>query len=87
MTEQVYVSSGLSSSSYKTTDAAQALPIILYTWETEIRMIAVEGQSGKKFRRLHLNQALGEVVHACHPSNDGKCKVVGSWSRFDGAKK
>jgi hypothetical protein len=50
-------------------------------------MIAVEGQSGKKFRRLHLNQALGEVVHACHPSNDGKCKVVGSWSRFDGAKK
>jgi hypothetical protein len=43
----------------------------------------------KKFERPYCNndnKKLGGVVHACHPSNGGKRKIGGSWSRLAQAK-
>jgi hypothetical protein len=42
-------------------------PVILVTWEEEIRNIVVQGQP-------HLNQILGIVAGACHCSYLGKHK-------------
>jgi hypothetical protein len=55
-------------------------PVIPATWEAEIRRIKVLSQSRQKeLMRPHLHRKkLGMVVHACHPSNGGKCKIRGS---------
>jgi hypothetical protein len=41
----------------------------------------------KKVSRPHLKgKMLGMVAGACHPSNSGKCKIGGLWSRSTWAK-
>jgi hypothetical protein len=49
------------------------MPIILTTWEVEIRRTEVRGQpKTKKFTRFPVNQQkLGMVMHACHSSYAG----------------
>jgi hypothetical protein len=42
------------------------MPIILSTWEVEIRRITVPGQRKKKHEILSTNE-LGVVTHACNP--------------------
>jgi hypothetical protein len=36
----------------------------------------VPGQPGEELAKPHINRKkLCMVVHSCHPSNDGKCKI------------
>jgi hypothetical protein len=49
-------------------------PIILATLEVEIGRILFEASWSNKHMRPHLNQWLGMVTHACHPSYMGKHK-------------
>jgi hypothetical protein len=51
--------------------------VILTTQEVEMGRISVHASSGKKFSRSHLNQSLGTVVCACHPSCVKKHKWEG----------
>jgi hypothetical protein len=51
------------------------------TWEAEIKKMVIWSQPGQMFVRPHLNQWLGEEVHACHPQLDGDAQIVGSCSR------
>jgi hypothetical protein len=55
------------------------MPIILATWEAEIRRTTVPRQprpKKKKVMRLHGNgKKLGVVAHACHPGDRGRLKV------------
>jgi hypothetical protein len=52
------------------------MPVILATWEAEIRRITVRGQLGQKVRDPLLNgKKLGMVVHACHPRDGRKLKI------------
>jgi hypothetical protein len=44
------------------------LTLIIAIQEAEIRRMQLEVSAGKKFARLHLNQCLGKVLCACHPS-------------------
>jgi hypothetical protein len=51
-------------------------PVILATWQAEIRRIVVPGQPRQTFVRHNLSEKnLGVVVHACHPSDGGKHKI------------
>jgi hypothetical protein len=53
------------------------MPIILETWEAEIRRLMVPGQISKKFARPHLKgEQLGFGVHACHPSSNRRHEIV-----------
>jgi hypothetical protein len=49
-------------------------PIILSNREVEIGRTAVGGQPEQKSQRPYLNQWLGVVAHACHPSYAEKYK-------------
>jgi hypothetical protein len=60
------------------------MPIILATWEAEIRRILVQSQPGQKmFARPHLNgKKLGMMTCACHPGDRGRHKIGGSQFRL-----
>jgi hypothetical protein len=46
------------------------MPIILATWEPEIRRIEIQGQPGQKVHKSPSPQKkVGVVVHTCHPSH------------------
>jgi hypothetical protein len=45
-------------------------------------MVPSQPGTSKKMVRLHLNGKLGVVMHACEPSNGGKPKIGGFWSRL-----
>jgi ArsR family metal-binding transcriptional regulator len=64
------------------------MPIILATWEAEIRRIMVQVQSRQKDRvtSIPMEKKLGMAVHTCHPSNCGKCNVK-DCSEFSLSKK
>jgi hypothetical protein len=62
------------------------MPVILATWEAEIRRMQLKVSLGKKYSRPHLNQYLGVVTCACHPSCYGKHEIRGSQSRLAQAK-
>jgi hypothetical protein len=50
--------------------------------EVEIRKIAVPCQPRqKKLWNPISMEKTGHVVHTCHPSNGGKCKIGGLWSK------
>jgi hypothetical protein len=53
------------------------MPVILVTWETEIRRIKVPGNPRqRKFMRPHLNgKKMRMVVHNCYSSHNRKHKI------------
>jgi hypothetical protein len=64
-------------------------PIILATWETDIRMIVFPGEPTEKFTTSHLNRKkkkLSIVACAYHPSYGRKHKTGALWQRLAWAK-
>jgi hypothetical protein len=51
------------------------IPVISAIWEIEIGRIIVGSQSDKKLEKSHLIHKLLVVVHACHPSQTGSCRL------------
>jgi hypothetical protein len=44
------------------------IPVILTTWEAEIKRIIVLASLGREFKRPHRNRKeLGVMVHTCYP--------------------
>jgi hypothetical protein len=62
-------------------------PVILVTWESEIRRITVLGQpSQKEFCETSSQQKKGRVWWCiCHPSYSRQSKIGGSQARLDWA--
>jgi hypothetical protein len=61
------------------------MPVMLPTWEAEIRGTAVPDQWGSVGGRVcggtHLNRKNAWcIVHHCHPNKGKKFKIGGSWS-------
>jgi hypothetical protein len=68
----------------KETTVSQAwwlMPVLLAAWEVETQRVVVGSQLGKKLARPHLNQLVGLLVHACHPSYAGGDKCHPGQSR------
>jgi hypothetical protein len=60
------------------------MSVVLATWQAEIRRIVVPVLSGQQsLRNSHLKRKkLDVVVGTCHPSDGGKHKIGGSWSKL-----
>jgi predicted RNase H-like nuclease len=43
-------------------------PVILNSWQVEIKRVVVQAQSGQRPHETHLNQWVGMLVHGCQPS-------------------
>jgi hypothetical protein len=54
-------------------------PIIIATWEAEIRRIQFEVSLYKNFTRPFLNQQLGVMVDICHPKLHRRLRSEGLW--------
>jgi hypothetical protein len=52
-------------------------PVILATWEAEIRRISGQSQPGKKFPKILSQQWLGAAVYAFHPKLCGRLREGG----------
>jgi hypothetical protein len=63
-------------------------PVVLTTWNAEIRRIAVLGQPRQNNNlRPHIKgKNLGGEACFCHPNEVGKIEIGGSLSRPDSAK-
>jgi hypothetical protein len=65
------------------------IPVILATWEDEIRRIKYNASPGKEVLQnpVPMKKKLGVVVCTCHPSYGGKYKILaGLLSRLVWAK-
>jgi hypothetical protein len=58
------------------------MPIILATWEAEIRNTRFQDQPGQKLRRPYINgKTLGMIANACHLYDLGKFKIEVLWPK------
>jgi hypothetical protein len=64
------------------------MPVILPTWDAEIRKIAVRGLPRQEIHENPISTYswMVAVAHACHPNYSRKRKIQGSWFRLGCAK-